>query len=74
VRSSAALSYAFCGVEKMGEPPLRGTPGYLLVPTADGKFESNPKKTAPSDAELKKLWTAFWEKNRARYKFSPKGK
>ncbi len=71
--AAAALSYAFCGVAKMGEPPLRGTPGQLMVPNANGRFESKPDKEAPSGAELKKSWTAFWEKNKARYKFSPEG-
>jgi HEAT repeat protein len=71
--AAAALSYAFTGTKLMGDPPLRGTPGFLIVPNAKGKLEKKAEKEAPSGAELKKLWSTFWDANKASYKFSPKG-
>jgi HEAT repeat protein len=71
--AAAALSYAFGGTEAMGEPPLRGTPGYLVVPASAEKLVVRPEKNVPAPAELKKLWEAWWAKNKASFKWSEKG-
>jgi len=71
--AAAALSYAFGGTEAMGEPPLRGTPGFLVVPASAEKLITKPEKEAPAPAELKKLWEAWWAKNKAGFTWSEKG-
>jgi hypothetical protein len=68
--AATALSYAFGGYELMGAPPTRGRPAYLLVPSAEGKLERKGFNDAPGGAELRKLWEAFWAKNKSKYKWS----
>jgi hypothetical protein len=65
-----ALGYAFAGPKAVGDPPLRGTPGVVAVPDAEGTFSEKREKDAPKPAELKKLWEAFWAKNKGKYKWS----
>jgi hypothetical protein len=64
-----ALGYAFGGRDLAGEAPARGTPGVVLVPSADGKLEKkNEGDVKPAD--LKKAWEAFWAANKDKYKWS----
>jgi HEAT repeat protein len=68
--AAAALSWAF-GMEGADQDYTRGGgPGEVFVPTADGKFEKKSGAAVPKPDELKKLWEAFWEKNKDKYKWS----
>jgi hypothetical protein len=63
------LGYAFGGKDLAGEAPMRGTPGVVLVPSADGKLEKKNEGDA-KPADLKKAWEAFWAANKDKYKWS----
>ena len=68
--AAAGLSWAF-GMEGGDQDYTRGGgPGDALVPAADGKFEKKSGEAVPKPEELKKLWAAFWEKNKGNYKWS----
>ena len=68
--AAAGLSWAF-GMEGGDQDYTRGGgPGDALVPAADGKFEKKSGDAVPKAEELKKLWEAFWEKNKDKYKWS----